>query len=135
MRGAAEQAVAELGLEKYAAIFVGDHVGGQDLGTLLHDGWDLGGIDRRYQEFIRCFGPEEALASGAVVDPQHAFVTYLRVVDRWRRLAFRDPGLPDGLLGDDWSAPEAGALFERLVDLLEGPALEHAAGCWPGDAA
>ncbi len=46
MRPAAEQAIAELGLDKYAAIFVGDYVGGQDLTTLLYSSWDLAGIDR-----------------------------------------------------------------------------------------
>jgi phenylacetic acid degradation operon negative regulatory protein len=34
------------------------------------------------------------------------------------------------VLSDDWSAPDAVALFERLVALLEGRALAHAAGYW-----
>ncbi len=53
MKGAAEQAIAELGLDKYAAIFVGDYVGGQDLTTLLYGSWDLAAIDRRYQDIHR----------------------------------------------------------------------------------
>ena len=128
---AAEQAVAELGLDKYAAIFVGQHVGGQDLSTLLYASWDLAEIDGRYRDFIDRFGPEaDALASGARIDPQHAFVTYLEVIDHWRKLPFRDPGLPRELLSDDWSSPEAGALFEQIVTLLEERALAHAARCW-----
>jgi len=31
----------------------------------------------------------------------------------------------------DWSAPAAGALFQKLVAILEGRALAHAAGYWP----
>jgi phenylacetic acid degradation operon negative regulatory protein len=36
------------------------------------------------------------------------------------------------VLAADWSAPEAGALFHKLVTILEGRALAHAAGYWPG---
>jgi len=131
MKGAAEQAIAGLGLDKYAAIFVGDYVGGQDLSTLLYDSWDLAAIDRRYQDFIARFAAEAArLEASAVLDNRQAFVTYLGVVDQWRKLPFRDPGLPREVLADDWSAPAAVALFERLVALLEGRALAHAAGYW-----
>jgi phenylacetic acid degradation operon negative regulatory protein len=131
MRGAAEQAIAELGVDKYAAIFVGDYVGGQDLTTLLYDSWDLTAIDRRYQDFTARFWPEAAgLEAGGVADNRQAFTTYLSVVDQWRKLPFRDPGLPREVLADDWSAPAAVALFERLVALLEGRALAHAAGYW-----
>lgn len=131
MRGAAEQAVRELGLDRYAAIFVGDYVAGQDLRTLLYESWDLAGIDRRYREFVTRFQPEiAALDASHVVAPEHAFVTYLSAVDHWRKLPFRDPGLPREVLADDWSGPGALAVFERLVTLLEGRALAHAAGHW-----
>ena len=67
--------------------------------------------------------------SGAGTD--QAFVTYLELVDQWRKLPFRDPGLPRELLPEDWGAPVAGALFEELVGQLESRALAHAARCWP----
>jgi phenylacetic acid degradation operon negative regulatory protein len=131
MKGAAEQAIAELGLDKYAAIFVGDYVGGQDLTTLLYDSWDLAAIDRRYQDFIARFQAEAAaLEASGVVGRQQAFTAYLGVVDQWRKLPFRDPGLPREVLAEDWSAPAAAALFARLVALLEGRALAHAASYW-----
>jgi phenylacetic acid degradation operon negative regulatory protein len=126
MRGSAEQAVAELGLDEYAAIFVGDYVGTQDLTGLLYESWDLDGIDRSYREFIEAYG-----GVAASIDPRAAFATYLGLVDHWRRLPFRDPGLPREVLDPAWSAPEATALFERLVAALEKPALEHAAEYWP----
>ena len=131
MKGAAEQAIAELGLDKYAAIFVGDYVGGQDLTTLLYGSWDLAAIDRRYREFIARFQDEAAtLEASGVLGQQQAFTAYLGVVDQWRKLPFRDPGLPRAVLAEDWSAPAAVALFERLVALLEGRALAHAASYW-----
>lgn len=132
MQAAAERAISELGLTRYSAVFVGDHVAGQDLASLLYESWDLTGIDARYRAFIDEFGPvaDEIDASG-VVDPQRAFTTYLTAVDGWRRLPYRDPGLPRELLSPDWSGPDAAALFERLVATLEGRALAHAARHWP----
>lgn len=136
MRPAALHAVAELGLDAYTAIFVGHYVGAQDLTTLLHHGWDLTGIDRGYRDFMeRHRSTAEELRAGPELDPKQAFVTYLGVIDQWRQLPFRDPGLPSEMLGPDWSAPAAGAMFEELLERLERPALAHAAGAWPRPAA
>jgi phenylacetic acid degradation operon negative regulatory protein len=132
MREQGEQAIAELGLDKRAAIFVGHYVGGQDLSTLLFDSWDLAAIDQRYREFVASFGEvERRLLTEPVVSLEQAFATYLDLIDHWRKLPFRDPGLPRELLGDDWSAPAAIGLFERLVSLLEGRALAFAVLSWP----
>nr|WP_165550042.1 PaaX family transcriptional regulator C-terminal domain-containing protein [Kribbella speibonae] len=100
MKNAAEEAVAELGLDKYAAIFVGDYVGGQDLSTLLYESWDLAEIDRRYEEFTERFQTEADRLDRGVVEPAQAFVIYLVVIDHWRKLPFRDPGLPS----DCWAS-------------------------------
>jgi phenylacetic acid degradation operon negative regulatory protein len=132
MRAAADQAIAELGLTSYCAIFVGDYVGGRDLPGLLRESWDLVEIDRRYREFTRRFaGEARQLGAGGDIDPRRAFLGYLGVIDQWRKLPFRDPGLPREILPEDWSAPAAGALFEGLVAALEGRALAHAAAHWP----
>ena len=131
MQRAAEQAVAELGLDKYAALFVGAYTGTQDLTAMLYESWDLAGIDRSYREFIDLHRPEaERLSREGAIAPEDAFVGYIGLIDRWRQLPFRDPGLPRELLADDWSAPEAVALFEHLVGQLEGRALAHAARYW-----
>lgn len=131
-RAAAERAIDELGLTPRCAIFVGDYAGGADLSDLLADSWDLGGIDARYRGFLALHSRvADAIVGRGVDDPQDAFVTYLRVVDHWRKLPYRDPGLPPQVLPQDWSAPAAGELFERLVSALEEPALAHAASYWP----
>jgi phenylacetic acid degradation operon negative regulatory protein len=135
MRAAADQAIAELGLTSYCAIFVGDYVGGRDLPALLRESWDLAEIDRRYREFTHRFAAEaRGLEADGAGDPRRAFLSYLAVIDQWRKLPFRDPGLPREILPEDWSAPAAGALFEGLVAALEPPALKHAANHWPANA-
>lgn len=130
MRVAAEQAIAELGLTSYSAVFEGAHVGGQDLRTLVAGSWDLDGIAEGYRDFLARFG------TVAVDTPGDAFATYLALVDHWRKLPFRDPGLPPELLPADWPAGDALALFEGLVARLEPPALAYAATRWtPASAA
>ena len=131
MREAAERAVTELGLESYAAIFVGGYHGTQDLTELLYSSWDLEAIDQSYRDFIAAHGPLADRLESAAPAGRDAFVTYLDIVGRWRKLPFRDPGLPHDVLAPDWSAPDATALFERLVDALEKPALAHASAHWP----
>ncbi|MFI2707185.1 PaaX family transcriptional regulator C-terminal domain-containing protein, partial [Nocardioides sp. CER28] len=107
MRAAAERAIEELELSAYAAIFVGDYHGPQDLTQVLYGSWDLAAIDQGYRDFTAAYRPrvEEArqLRDG------EAFAAYLGMVDSWRKLPFRDPGLPREVLGPDWSAPQATA--------------------------
>ena len=135
MRDAAVRVIAELGLTERCAVFVGDYAGGQDLTQLLSESWDLEDIDARYREFIaRHCGVRARLESGDGPDDRQAFVSYLGLIDEWRRLPYRDPGLPPEVLPADWAAPAAGELFERLVDLLGERALAYAAGYWPGGA-
>lgn len=133
MRETAERAVRELELESYSAIFVGNHVGGRDLAELLYESWDLAEINSLYRRFIEDF-VDVAEAAASPMEPRTAFTTYVQVIDHWRKLPFRDPGLPRELLADDWAAPEAGALFEQLVELLEAQALAYAARVLDGGA-
>ena len=126
MRAAAERAIVELDLEAFCAVFAGDYVAGADLPTLVSRCWDLQALDDRYRAFIEHFS--DADADGG---PADAFTTYLTLVDEWRRLPFQDPGLPSDVLPADWHGAPALALFERLVDRLEGAALAHAADHWP----
>lgn len=129
MQRSAEHAIAELGLDDYCAVFSGQYVFGQDLRTMLHSSWDLESLASRYRAFIDRFS--ELADAHRLVDPRAAFVTYVDMIDVWRRLPFRDPGLPSELLPADWPAPAALALFETAVARLEGRAIAHAARHWP----
>lgn len=132
MKEAATRAIEELGLTGRCAVFVGAYAGGQDLERLLADSWDLDEIDARYREFIaRYAGTAEAFATSDAIEPADAFTTYLGLVDQWRRLPYRDPGLPPEVLPAGWAAPAAGELFERLVAVLREQALAYAAAYWP----
>lgn len=126
---AAEQAISELDLADYAAVFTGAYRGPRNLTELLYDAWDLHDIDRSYREFIDDHAPW--LDTAVERTGSEAFTSYVDLVDAWRKLPFRDPGLPREVLAPEWSGPEAVDLFERLVATLEAPALEHARAHWP----
>ena len=135
-RSAAERTILELGLSSRCAIFVGAYAGGEPLVDLVADSWNLDEIDDRYRRFIAEHSPSEAPDPTAergsgVSHGQESFVTYLRVVDHWRRLPYRDPGLPVEVLPPDWNAATAGELFVRLVAGSEDTALAHARSYWP----
>ncbi|MFG2824499.1 PaaX family transcriptional regulator C-terminal domain-containing protein [Kitasatospora sp. NPDC048365] len=128
---AAQRAIGELDLTEQCAVFLGDHVAGQDLPAMVRKGWDLDEIDRRYRAFTEQHAAAaDRLAEAAFVDGRQAFVGYLAVIDDWRKLPFRDPGLPPEVLPADWAGPAAARLFERMVTLLEGRALAHAVPAW-----
>ncbi|ACZ29348.1 transcriptional regulator, PaaX family [Xylanimonas cellulosilytica DSM 15894] len=131
MRPAAARAVAELGLEPFTTIFTGDYHGPQDLTTLAYDSWDLAAIDQGYRGFVDAYGDLASRIEEAAPSGREAFTLHLQMIDAWRRLPFRDPGLPREVLAADWPGPSAARLFERMVAVLEAPALAHAAGYWP----
>lgn len=131
MREPAKRAIAELDLSAHTAMFVGAYHGTQDLTELLYNSWDLTAIDQSYRDFV---GEYEARATAMERDQPaspDAFTIYIAMLDQWRKLPFRDPGLPSEVLAPDWNGPRAVAVFERLVAVLEKPALEHAATHWP----
>jgi phenylacetic acid degradation operon negative regulatory protein len=60
------------------------------------------------------------------IEPDEAFRLYLPLLTEWRRLPYRDPGLPLALLPDGWKGEEATALFHRLNAVLRPLAQIHA---------
>ena len=129
------RAIAELELTAQCALFVGEYAGGVGLAQLARESWDLTAINAGYQGFLKRYGAAETqLRTLAAAGGAEPFAAYLAVIEDWRRLPFRDPGLPSELLGREWVAADAGALFERLVAVLERPALDHAGRAWPPGA-
>ena len=48
------------------------------------------------------------------------------MLTEWRRLPYRDPGIPLSLLPPDWNGVGAGELFGTLDAALGSPARDHA---------
>ncbi|MFG1608950.1 PaaX family transcriptional regulator C-terminal domain-containing protein [Actinoplanes sp. NPDC049265] len=111
------------GLSGYVDIFTGDYVAFGDPRIKVAQWWDLSDLTTMYADFLRRYTPVRD--SPPTTGPD-AFRLYIPMLTEWRRLPFRDPGLPLSLLPSDWNGETAGALFDDLNAALSDLAGKHA---------
>ncbi|KUO08261.1 PaaX family transcriptional regulator C-terminal domain-containing protein [Streptomyces sp. DSM 15324] len=114
-------------LSAYADLFTGDHVAFGDPREKIRSWWDLDELTGLYADFLRRYGPVRDAAPERAPEPLEAFRSYVPMLTEWRRLPYRDPGLPLDLLPPQWKGVAAAELFERLDALLRPAAAAHAA--------
>ncbi|MFG2959298.1 PaaX family transcriptional regulator C-terminal domain-containing protein [Streptomyces sp. NPDC048291] len=115
-----------LGLTPYVDIFTGDHFAFGDLSAKVREWWDLDELAALYADFLERYRPVRGRAAAGAIPAREAFGIYLPMLTEWRRLPYRDPGLPLSLLPPGWIGDTAGALFEELDRTLREPARAHA---------
>ncbi|MER6273116.1 PaaX family transcriptional regulator C-terminal domain-containing protein [Streptomyces sp900105755] len=115
-----------LALTPYVDIFTGDHFAFGDLSAKVREWWDLDELTALYADFLERYRPARERAAAGAVPAREAFGIYLPMLTEWRRLPYRDPGLPLSLLPPGWMGETAGALFEELDKTLREPARAHA---------
>ncbi|MFD4509505.1 PaaX family transcriptional regulator C-terminal domain-containing protein [Streptomyces sp. NPDC058457] len=115
-----------LGLTPYVDIFTGDHFAFGDLSAKVREWWDLDELTALYSDFLERYRPVSERAAAGAIPAREAFGIYLPMLTEWRRLPYRDPGLPLSLLPPGWMGETAGALFEELDKTLREPARAHA---------
>lgn len=115
-----------LALTPYVDIFTGDHFAFGDLPAKVREWWDLDELTALYADFLERYRPVREHAAAGAVPAREAFGIYLPMLTEWRRLPYRDPGLPLSLLPPGWMGETAGALFEELDKTLREPARAHA---------
>ena len=118
-------------LDRYVDLFTRASLE-QDPAEAVARWWDLDALADLYSSFLAGYGPvlqhwqtdpgRGDDTSGSAAD---AFADYVRVVTAWRRLPYRDPGLPPETLPPDWPGSAAADLFTALRERLSGPALSH----------
>ena len=113
-------------LTSYVDIFHGDHIAFGEPRSKVRQWWDLDELAGLYADFSRQYRPVHDRTQAEGVAPHEAFQTYIPMLTQWRRLPYRDPGLPLRLLPPGWSGESAGLLFDALNAALGGPAREHA---------
>lgn len=94
-----------------------------DLAASLARWYDLPAIRATHDDFLSRF----ADAPTDPADDAEAFALWMRVLDEWRVIPYRDPGLPSAALPSGWPGAASAALFGRLRNALEGRAVAHAA--------
>jgi phenylacetic acid degradation operon negative regulatory protein len=90
-----------------------------DMHALADAAWKLGPLAASYRAFIARFTSlDSALAAGKAATGADALVARTLLIHEFRRIVLRDPGLPPGLLPDDWPGAAARALTARLYRKL-----------------
>ncbi|HTT54167.1 MAG TPA: PaaX family transcriptional regulator C-terminal domain-containing protein [Streptosporangiaceae bacterium] len=126
LAGEARHRIGTLGLAGYAELFEGARMPGTDLRTAAGQWWDLAGLAGVYTGF--CAAHEPVLRRWSRQrrpgDPA-AFTDYMRAVDSWRKIVYRDPRLPAELLPADWPGNRAERIFFGLHAALRETAEKH----------
>ncbi|MGN6762180.1 MAG: PaaX family transcriptional regulator [Leifsonia sp.] len=109
-----------------------------DLATGLARWYDLPAIRAAHETFLSHFADAprpDAPGPGAPRpdDDAQAFAVWMRALDEWRVIPYRDPGLPSAALAPDWPGAASAALFQRLRRDLEARAVAHAASVATSD--
>ncbi|MEU6827121.1 PaaX family transcriptional regulator C-terminal domain-containing protein [Nocardia beijingensis] len=123
--GEASRTMRRLGLSDYVDIFTGQHVAFGDLRAKVSTWWDLDELTELYSEFLLAYRPALYSATTGELSPQQAFRIYVPMLTQWRRLPYRDPGIPLTLLPPAWKGEAAAMLFGQLEDALRVPAQRH----------
>ena len=119
--GPVREAVDRRGLSAYVDVFSGRHLAFGDLRAKVREWWNLTELAALYDDFLQRYAGLEPAAT-----PLDAFRAYVPMLTQWRRLPYRDPGLPLELLPPDWNGVAAGRLFDTLHRRLRPAADEHA---------
>jgi phenylacetic acid degradation operon negative regulatory protein len=123
---ALEAELAEVARAFGADLFRGAQLAGdgsaEDLPAALARWYDLPALRALHESFLERF---QSISPPA--DDRDAFALWIRLLDEWRVIPYRDPGLPAAALPADWPGADAAALFARLHAQLAGRALAFAA--------
>jgi phenylacetic acid degradation operon negative regulatory protein len=119
-----------LGLEPYIDYFSAEHLSPRELSAKVSTWWDLVALDSMYADFIAKYEGLKVKWDARQGDPAEAtahdaFADYVPMITEWRRLPYKDPGLPPELLPSDWKGMLAEELFGDLHRLLRSPARDY----------
>jgi len=114
------------GLAEYVDLFAGQHLAFGDLRSKVREWWDLDELTALYGDFLDRYRPALDRVTTGGITPPEAFALYVPMLTEWRRLPYRDPGIPLSLLPPDWNGVSAGALFGELNAALGPTARDHA---------
>lgn len=109
-------------VERFSAEHDGDSVG------LVRRLWDLEGLGRSYERWLV---DAQILTARAGLEPddETAFAVRSELLHEWRKFLFRDPGLPQVLLPEDWPGGKAAAFFDAESQRLLPAAVRFVDAC------
>jgi phenylacetic acid degradation operon negative regulatory protein len=126
LAGEVQVALERQGLARYVDLFRGEHLGYAPLRERIREWWDLDAVEAGYARFLAAYRPLARRVARRPPTDDEAFAAYVRMLTAWRRLRYRDPGLPLELLPARWKGVAAVDLFEQLNAALRPAAGAHA---------
>jgi phenylacetic acid degradation operon negative regulatory protein len=119
----AKETLERDGLDVYVELFRGDHLAFADPAASVSQWWDLPRLRELNEDFLRRYEPmANAYRRRNALDDAQAFADYVNALTDWRRLPYREPGLPLDTLPVDWNGVRAADTFFELHDRLAAPA-------------
>jgi phenylacetic acid degradation operon negative regulatory protein len=115
----------DLGVERYAGVFVGRPSQDIHLEALVSRAWDLEDLASRYAAFTAEFTPYTRPSVSREMSDREAFVVRTRVIHWFRRFPFVDPEFPDEMMPRAHHRREAVAIFHDVYDQLAEPAQRY----------
>ncbi|MCX2927006.1 PaaX family transcriptional regulator C-terminal domain-containing protein [Streptomyces sp. NEAU-W12] len=104
-----------LRLDGYVDLFRGEHLGFTPTAEAVARWWDLAGMAKEHEAFLdRHARVLDAWRQREDTPPEEAYHDYLLALDSWRHLPYTDPGLPLGLLPEDWPGTRSAHVFHGL---------------------
>ena len=126
LRAEATEILTSLGLSERAVLFTTSrpHVTGE-LRDVVHQWWDMDALSLMHREFIEA---NAGVVAGPVEPSPGTFAAYVQLIDSWRMIPYRDPGLPADCLPRDWPGTAGAALFLRIRNTHAAPSARFALG-------
>jgi phenylacetic acid degradation operon negative regulatory protein len=121
----ARDRIESLALSGYVEIFEGARMPASELRAAVRRWWNLDDLADIYQGFCAAYEPMMRRWSQQRLDGPAAFADYMRVVDSWRKIVYRDPRLPPELLPARWIGSHAEEIFFGLHAALHEAAEKH----------
>ncbi|MGO2004511.1 PaaX family transcriptional regulator [Arthrobacter rhombi] len=118
-----EEILQDLGLRERAVLFETKRPQtAGPLGEAVADWWDLDELAGLHREFL---GQQRDVPELPPSEGSSAFATYLHCIDSWRIIPYRDPGLPQDCLPEDWPGTASSARFLQLRNAYRPVALAY----------
>lgn len=104
----------------------GDVVSRAVLRELCRDCWNLGGIENRYNQFIRRFSAiYRATRRARKMDDEQCFQVRTLLIHEYRRIQLQDSDLPEELLPPDWPGNPAYNLAKNIYGLVQKGSVDY----------
>ena len=127
----AKRRLAARDLAEYVEFFTGNYSAEGDMRSKVAKWWDLEALGVQISEFMDYYrnsltdwtkyvgeDPAAALAASSEELRRDAFRYYVPMLTLWRRLPYRDPGLPLEYLPEGWQGPEVRSIFFGVHRLI-----------------